>query len=489
MYSVKTVETRDAVKVNWPQSENSTFANDVHSKLNGTQHKQILRVTSGNQVQQLLKSKEYANSSFCIAGGRHSMGGQQFLTGGVMLDTCLMNKVVDFCPKRGLLTVQSGMLWGDLVQELRLLNDKHQCRWSIIQKPTGADDISVGGSLASNIHGRILGRKPFIADVECFTAITADGLRINVSRDENAELFSLAAGGYGMFCFVENITIRLMHSRNLRREVQLVNSEVLLETIETEQRKGALYGDFQFCIDSNADTFLTNGILSTYHPLPDDRKCTDGNVQLSEHNWRELLRLAHVDKEKAFSEYSKHYKKTNGQIYNSESFQLSLYVPDYHDSLNEHCSGGASGGASEMITELYVPKHKLHAFLLAAKSALREEQADIIYGTVRMIEKDNESFLAWAKENFACVIFNLHINHDQISILRAKQSFRTLIEIAISMSGSFYLTYHRYATRKQLLHAYPQLKEFIARKKRYDPEGRFRSNWFNQTLLCLETEE
>lgn len=141
-----------------------------------------------------------------------------------------------------------------------------------------------------------------------------------------------------------------------------------------------------------------------------------------------------------------------------------------------------------MISELYVPKDKLHAFLLAAKSALRKEQADIIYGTVRMIEKDNESFLAWARENFSCVIFNLHINHDQVSLLRAKQSFRTLIDIAISMGGSYYLTYHRYATRNQLLHAYPQFKEFIARKKHYDPNGRFRSNWFNQTLLCLENE-
>lgn len=487
MYSAKTAEITTAVKVSRlenRQPEWANLANDVHSKLNATQHRQIVEVRSGNQVQELLKSQQYEHDSFCIAGGRHSMGGQQFLTDGILLDTRLMNKVIDFCPERGLITVQSGMLWGDLVAELVKLNGQHQCRWSIIQKPTGADDISIGGSLASNIHGRVLGRKPFIADVEQFTAIMADGRREIVSRDKNAELFALTAGGYGMFCFVEDVTIKLAGSTKLLRKVKLIDSKDLIETIEVEQELGALYGDFQFCIDSKTESFLTSGILSTYHSVDDATSCTAGSIKLSAEDWRELLRLAHVDKEKAFSEYSKHYQKTNGQVYDSETSQLSQYVPDYHDALKN----GSHGGASEMITELYVPKNKLHSFLLAAKSALKRNGADVIYGTVRMIERDDESFLTWAKESYACIILNLHIDHDQISILRAKHSFRMLIDIAISMNGSFYLTYHRYATRKQLLNVYPQFKKFIEKKKHFDPNGKFRSNWFNQMLLSLETE-
>ena len=36
---------------------------------------------------------------------------------------------------------------------------------------------------------------------------------------------------------------------------------------------------------------------------------------------------------------------------------------------------------------------------------------DVIYGTVRLIERDDESFLAWARDRWACVIFNLHTVH------------------------------------------------------------------------------
>jgi FAD/FMN-containing dehydrogenase len=460
----------------------NTTANDIHSKLNSTKHKAIIKVLSGNEVQTLLTSEQHAGDSFSIAGGRHSMGGQQFLFDGILIDTGLLNKVVDFCPVEGLITVQSGMLWGDLVGELAKLNVEHGCDWSIIQKPTGADDISIGGSLGSNIHGRVLGRKPFIADIERFTAILENGQRINVSRFENKELFRLAIGGYGMFCFVENITIRLVKSTKLQRRVELTNSKELVCRFEQLQAEGATYGDFQFCIDADTQTFLCNGILSAYFPV--DVATTDdvGGLKLNVSDWRELLRLAHIDKTRAFKMYSEHYTRTNGQIYSSQTFQLSLYVPDYHDSLDSECHVKGS----EMITELYVPKSKLHVFMETAKAALKKQRADVIYGTVRFIDKDEESFLAWAKDDFACIIFNLHVNPDQLSLLRAKTSFRSLIDIALSLGGSYYLTYHRYATKEQVLAAYPQFGSFIEKKMEYDPQGKFRSTWFNQMCLAFE---
>lgn len=32
-------------------------------------------------------------------------------------------------------------------------------------------------------------------------------------------------------------------------------------------------------------------------------------------------------------------------------------------------------------------------------------------GTIRLIERDDETFLAWARQPYACVIFNLHVVH------------------------------------------------------------------------------
>ena len=60
-----------------------------------------------------------------------------------------------------------------------------------------------------------------------------------------------------------------------------------------------------------------------------------------------------------------------------------------------------------MITEIYVPRSSLVDFMQQARLALREQKANLIYGTVRLIEKNEESFLAWARQDYACIVFNL----------------------------------------------------------------------------------
>ena len=101
----------------------------------------------------------------------------------------------------------------------------------------------------------------------------------------------------------------------------------------------------------------------------------------------------------------------------------------------------------------------------------------MIYGTVRMIERDDGA-IAWARERYACVIFNLHVEHTPQSIERAADAFRSLIDLGIAHGGTYYLTYHRWARRDQVECAYPQMRTFLALKREYDPEETFQSSWY-----------
>ena len=49
-----------------------------------------------------------------------------------------------------------------------------------------------------------------------------------------------------------------------------------------------------------------------------------------------------------------------------------------------------------MISEIYVPRAALADFLAEAREDFRANAVNLIYGTVRLIERDDESFLAWA---------------------------------------------------------------------------------------------
>ena len=51
-------------------------------------------------------------------------------------------------------------------------------------------------------------------------------------------------------------------------------------------------------------------------------------------------------------------------------------------------------------------------------------------------------------------------------------------DAAIALDGSYYLTYHRYATREQVQACHPRFAEFLAMKARYDPDEIFTSDWY-----------
>jgi FAD/FMN-containing dehydrogenase len=121
-----------------------------------------------------------------------------------------------------------------------------------------------------------------------------------------------------------------------------------------------------------------------------------------------------------------------------------------------------------------------------ARVVLRRRGANVIYGTVRLIERDEESYLAWARDRFACVIFNLHVEHTPAAIDTAADTFRELIDLAMAHDGSYYLTYHRWARRDQVEACYPQMRRFLAQKRQYDPDDAFQSTWYRHYRRLFE---
>jgi hypothetical protein len=188
-----------------------------------------------------------------------------------------------------------------------------------------------------------------------------------------------------------------------------------------------------------------------------------------------LLHLAHTDRARAFEVYAAHYRATHGQRYWSDTHQLSTYLDGYHGEIDRRI--GAPHQAGEMITELYVPRPALGVFMSDAAELLRRSGVPVIYGTIRLIERDQESVLAWAREPWACIIFNLCVAHTPTGLSAAQTTFRGLIDLAIRQGGSYYLTYHRWATRAQVESCHPRFREFLRLKEAHDPAALFTSDW------------
>jgi FAD/FMN-containing dehydrogenase len=457
------------------QDEPDSVLNDVHSRLNPTRVRALHRPRHVDEVRALIRQAREDDLPVAICGAMHSMGGQQFRTDGVQLDVSGLNRVLFVDHSRRTARIEAGARWPEILAGLQAAQVGVRVPLTFRQKQTGADDLSLGGALSVNAHGRGLRWPPFVSEIASFLLVDARGEVVRCSRRENSELFRLAIGGYGLFGVIAEIELRLVPRRKLERVVEITSLEDIAATFEARNREDFEYGDFQFMTDPDAEGFMNQGVLSCYRPVGDEREVTASRVELAPDEWLKLLRLAHVDRASAFRLYARHYETTHGQVYSSDEHQLGVYVEGYHDLID----GPGGPPASEMISELYVPRERLGDFMQVCKQDFRQNAVDFVYGTIRLIEEDEETFLPWARRPYACVVFNLHVQHDDAGIARARADFRRLIDRALERGGSFFLTYHRWATGDQLLAAYPELPAFLDAKLRYDPEERFQSDWYH----------
>src|SRR5688572_8303311 len=157
--------------------------NDVHSRLNESRPRSVVRPRS---IVEAIASGRLAvrrGETMAIAGGRHPTGGQQFAAGSLLIDTTARERVIAFDRQRGLGEVEAGIQWPALHAALARAQPGDPGRWTFRQKQTGADHFTLGGSLSANIHGRGLAMPPFVEDIEAFTLIDARSEERRVGKE------------------------------------------------------------------------------------------------------------------------------------------------------------------------------------------------------------------------------------------------------------------------------------------------------------------
>ena len=149
--------------------------NDTHSALNPALVASIARVRTVGDLRRALARSAAEDRAISICGARHAMGGQQFATDSILLDTTGLARVVAFDADRGLIEVEAGIRWPALHDWLECTQVGRPRAWTFRQKQTGADGLSLGGCLSANVHGRGLDLPPFVSEVEAFALLDATG--------------------------------------------------------------------------------------------------------------------------------------------------------------------------------------------------------------------------------------------------------------------------------------------------------------------------
>src|SRR4051812_14254868 len=146
--------------------------NDIHARLNATRVRAVVDVRSAADAGDIIRAAG-PNDAICVAGGRHAMGGQQFAENGLLLDTRRFDRVIALDTAHGLVEVEAGIQWPALVRRLHELQPRSAAPWTIRQKKTGADRLSIGGGPSGDGPGGGPPKGPVPSHAQFFSPLPA----------------------------------------------------------------------------------------------------------------------------------------------------------------------------------------------------------------------------------------------------------------------------------------------------------------------------
>jgi FAD/FMN-containing dehydrogenase len=111
---------------------------------------------------------------------------------------------------------------------------------------------------------------------------------------------------------------------------------------------------------------------------------------------------------------------------------------------------------------------------------VQQNRANLLNVTIRTVHRDAVTALPYATQDmFGFVLyFNVRFNENDNEIL--KKTTVDLIDVAEKAGGTFYLPYQLFYSREQLQRAYPNINQFFAMKKKYDPAGLFTNKFYEK---------
>jgi FAD/FMN-containing dehydrogenase len=125
-----------------------------------------------------------------IARGNGKCYGDAAL-GDRVLSTLKLNRILHFDPERGILECEAGVLLRDLLPRIV------PAGWFFHVTP-GIKHITVGGAIASDVHGKNHPLKGCFSDwLESFDLLTGAGQLVRCSKTERPDLFWQTCGGMG----------------------------------------------------------------------------------------------------------------------------------------------------------------------------------------------------------------------------------------------------------------------------------------------------
>ena len=451
------------------RAEDPLVRSDV-ARLAPARVERVDTVREVDQLRAVLRDARQRGLKVSISGSRHSQGGHTYTRGGVVLNMRGFNRVRAVDPVALTITVESGTTWDEVQRAIAP-------RGLALKVMQSSNIFTVGGTLSANAHGRDLDVTQAVEVVESFRLLLANGNVVQVSRDENPELFSLVIGGYGLYGVILDVTLRVTRDELYeQRAVSMDYREFpgyFARNIKPDSDVVLMLA--RPSIDPNPYSFLKEMVVVTWRRAgPGGRSSFD--LTEEGHVWRDRFFFGLSRRFDWAKSLQKKVELGAGEarIVSRNNAMRPPLAPleflEYHSRRD-----------TDIIQEYYVPIENFVPFMDRFREILVAGKMNVLSSTVRYVTPNATPALAYAPRRPAFAIIQMsNVGLSPDAQARAEAVTRQLVDAALEQGGTYYLTYQLYPTADQLHRAYPNARRAFARKRFYDPDETFTNQFYER---------
>lgn len=409
-----------------------------------------------------LKRAASDKRAVAVSTARHSMGGQSLPRDGVAIT--LDNGRCEPSPSTMTCRVAAGTRWREVIAAL----DPLGLSPAVMQSN---NDFGVSGTFSANAHGWPVAYGPFGSTVRSIDMMLADGSVVTCSRRENAELFRLAMGGYGLIGVILSLDIEVVENALLEPSYEIMPVAEFAPRFmaaATELDAHMMYGRLSVARRG----FFGEALLATYHQIP-----ATGPLPAA--------RTGSVAGGLARSVYRAQTGWERGKRWRwyveTEVRPRFSNIATRNKLLNTPVSLLASRDASrtDILHEYFVPADRFTDFVALCQSLIPQSPQELLNITLRYVDADDTSVLAYAPRPRIAGVMAFSQERTASAEAGMRRLTEALIDGVIGLGGAFYLPYRLHARRDQVERVYQRVTEFTAAKRRIDPGLLFRNTMWD----------
>ena len=419
-----------------------------------------------DRIRAELKEARAAGRSLNVGAARHSMGAQAIPRDGTAIT--LENSAVEIDSSSQCYHAHAGARWSDVIGAL----DPKEWSPKVMQSN---NDFGLAATYSVNAHGWPVPYGPMGSTVRSLRMVLPSGELVTCSPTENADLFNLGMGGYGLIGVVVDMEVEMVKNSRLVPTFDLMDASEFAASFKKAIEDPAVtmaYGR----LNVERESFFHNALLITYRETNDQE-----NLPAAAGSGWMAHAASRIYRAQLGNEALKFFRWWNesrvgpalggGEVTRNSLINEPVLTLD---DRNPH--------RTDILHEYFVGFDAFDGFLTACREVIPSSYQEFLNVTLRYVAQDDQSVLSFARvPRIAAVMsFSQELTHrgeaDQARMTR------DLIDRIVDIGGAYYLPYRPHATLDQLTKSYPRAEEFSTAKREMDPDLVLRNNLWDQYL-------